>query len=153
MPQRSKRKANAKAQGKARYIGKVCAAHPFAKGARYVASGECAPCAIAKVAAYRATDRGRRAVLANARQRKYGVSAAQFARIFAAQNSCCAICKVNKPGGRDNAWQLDHSHATGKPRGILCVRCNLALGHFKDKPELLEAAGKYLAQNLDENIL
>lgn len=55
----------------------------------------------------------------------------------------CGIC-------RDNLVELklrccaDHDHNTGKYRGILCLRCNLGLGMFKDNSRSLELASQYL---------
>jgi hypothetical protein len=40
------------------------------------------------------------------------------------QGRRCGICK--QPGD----WNIDHDHETGKARGVLCTRCNLALGQF-----------------------
>lgn len=42
---------------------------------------------------------------------------------------------------------IDHNHATGKVRGVLCHSCNVALGHFKDDISLLEKAIVYLKGN------
>lgn len=39
---------------------------------------------------------------------------------------------------------IDHCHETGAVRGLLCRSCNLGLGHFKDRVELLEKAMTYL---------
>ena len=41
---------------------------------------------------------------------------------------------------------VDHCHKTGLIRGLLCARCNKAIGWFGDDPALLEAAALYLRQ-------
>lgn len=53
----------------------------------------------------------------------------------------CNICG-RAPSAR-RRLDRDHSHATGKPRGILCARCNRALPHFVT-PEWCRAAADYL---------
>ena len=57
---------------------------------------------------------------------------------FAHYAKHCAICTSTE--------QLvgDHCHDSGKPRGILCRNCNLALGNMADDPERLRAAAAYL---------
>lgn len=50
----------------------------------------------------------------------------------------CEIC-----GNSDNL-RWDHDHATEEYRGTLCNTCNLGLGSFRDDPELLMKAAKYL---------
>jgi hypothetical protein len=55
------------------------------------------------------------------------------------QEGLCAIC------GRVLVRMCrDHDHESGKNRGILCYRCNMGLGYFKDNPELLQVAVDYL---------
>jgi hypothetical protein len=59
------------------------------------------------------------------------------------QGGVCAICSTDNPGGRGQ-FHADHDHQTNQPRGVLCHNCNVALGNFKDNPELLQKAIKYL---------
>lgn len=58
------------------------------------------------------------------------------------QGGLCAICNEAK------ATHLDHSHATGKVRGILCMNCNAALGSFRDSEKHLMSAIEYLRRNV-----
>ena len=66
--------------------------------------------------------------------------------MFQNHNGLCAICGTDTPGGR-GGFHLDHDHATGRARGILCNLCNISLGRFKDDPELLAKAYGYLVAN------
>ena len=66
---------------------------------------------------------------------------AELDAIYSAHNGCCDICSA-APGKRNFA--LDHDHASGKLRGLLCSSCNTALGLFKDDELLLAKAIKYL---------
>lgn len=54
----------------------------------------------------------------------------------------CKICKRDFESNRDK--HVDHCHASGKVRGILCNRCNFGLGYFRDDKEALREAIKYL---------
>lgn len=54
----------------------------------------------------------------------------------------CAICKT--PFQANLIGQIDHDHATGVVRGLLCLHCNLILGHARDQPDILRAALIYL---------
>lgn len=56
----------------------------------------------------------------------------------------CTICRA-PDGSTKKAHPIDHCHATDKVRGLLCNRCNTALGLFKDDPALLAEAIRYLA--------
>lgn len=78
---------------------------------------------------------------------QYGMTIEQFDDLLAAQNGCCAICLTDEPGGKGDQWHVDHDHATGVVRGILCALCNVGLGHFGDDSQRLESAAQYLKGN------
>lgn len=76
-------------------------------------------------------------------QRLYGITPDDYVTLFRAQEGACAIChKPETVEGRSLA--VDHDHETGEVRGLLCFRCNTALGKFNDDPQLLRAAAAYL---------
>lgn len=78
-------------------------------------------------------------------KRKYGVDAARYAEMLGQQGGCCAICKTNVPGGRSARFHVDHCHATGRVRGLLCNSCNHLLGNARDSLDTLRAAIAYLS--------
>lgn len=73
---------------------------------------------------------------------KYGIDAEDWARMFNAQDGHCAICLLKLDGGFHT--HVDHCHATGKVRGLLCHGCNTSLGHLLDSPTVLRSAITYL---------
>lgn len=73
----------------------------------------------------------------------YGITREDYNLMLAAQNECCAICHTTEPRGQ-GVFHVDHDHATGHLRGLLCHHCNVMLGHGKDDPVLLRAAAEYL---------
>jgi hypothetical protein len=86
------------------------------------------------------TDSRRRArVRWRALQRKYGLDRHEHHAIWVAQRGSCAICHV-----RADRLVVDHDHRTGRVRGLLCDRCNRALGHLRDSPGVCTRAAEYL---------
>lgn len=63
----------------------------------------------------------------------YGVDPETYHRMLKEQDGVCAICK--KPPAELQPLHLDHDHQTGKPRGLLCAKCNSMLTHFGDRTE------------------
>lgn len=76
-------------------------------------------------------------------RRKYGVAIAEIERMKAEQCGLCAICG-DFPLGHHKELFVDHDHKTGWIRGLLCERCNFALGRFRDDPRILLNAVAYL---------
>ena len=80
-------------------------------------------------------------------KRKFGMTPDEYDTLLEAQGGGCAICGVTAGMvriGKQLRLPVDHCHATGRVRGILCDDCNNGLGRFKDDPKLLERAVKYL---------
>ena len=76
-------------------------------------------------------------------QKKYGISIQEYDELLASQNGCCKICGTDTPNGQGR-FVIDHNHATGEVRGLLCSTCNTGLGNFFDNPEFLKKAATYL---------
>jgi len=72
----------------------------------------------------------------------YGLNDVALARLFASQDGRCAICQ--RALKFDGKWAVDHNHATGQVRGMLCYPCNVSLGQFQDSPAMLMRAIDYL---------
>lgn len=76
----------------------------------------------------------------------YGITLEEYAMMFMEQDGVCAICKLPERDERNLC--VDHDHETGLVRGLLCSKCNKALGGFNDQVELVEAALQYLLNHL-----
>lgn len=87
----------------------------------------------------------------------YGITLAQYELMLGIQRGVCAICGQPEGllGGRRGTATLslavDHDHATGQVRGLLCSSCNQGLGMFKHKASLLEAALRYVTSKKPDN--
>ena len=75
-------------------------------------------------------------------KRLYGITLQDYVQMFEKQGEVCAICK-EKCSTR-KSLSVDHNHQTGIVRGLLCNRCNRALGMFKDNSTLLLRAAQYI---------
>jgi hypothetical protein len=114
-------------------------------GVRRVAR-RCKKCHSATVNAWRKRNRGRITESPMAawrrqlrqRARKYGMEPYQLAVLEAASADLCAIC------GQRAALEIDHDHADGHVRGLICRDCNRGLGCFFDNPARLIRAALYL---------
>lgn len=73
---------------------------------------------------------------------RYGMTPEQYDAMLGAQGFVCAICLETDPTGRRLA--VDHNHATGVIRGLLCHPCNVSLGAFKEDTKRMKRAVYYL---------
>lgn len=73
----------------------------------------------------------------------YGITLEEQEQMRKAQVGLCAICRKKlPPSGR--GMNIDHDHATGRVRGLLCGPCNVGLARFRDSTDLLQRAIAYL---------
>jgi hypothetical protein len=78
---------------------------------------------------------------------KYGLTTAEWQAMLDAQGGVCLICHR---GGKIRHLSVDHDHTiakmTGKVvvRGLICSRCNSALGKFEWADDVLERAIAYM---------
>lgn len=72
---------------------------------------------------------------------RYGITKADFDSLMLAQGGLCPICRDPL-----TAPHVDHDHRTGAVRGILCMSCNVALGHLGDDVGRVSRAVEYLSQ-------
>lgn len=77
---------------------------------------------------------------------RYGISLEAYEVLLESQDGKCAICRTTEPGlpGRDTRFCVDHDHITGRVRGLLCKKCNLAVAYMRDRVEVAEALVGYL---------
>jgi Recombination endonuclease VII len=78
----------------------------------------------------------------NSRKRKYGLSAVGLFALMWKQRGKCAGCQRELHSFK--RFCIDHSHVTGKVRGLLCDDCNLSLGRLRDDPTVLHRLADYL---------
>lgn len=85
-------------------------------------------------------------------KRHYGLSQASYEEMLEKQDHKCAVCG-RKEGceirGKSIKLAVDHCHDKGHIRGLLCVKCNRALGLFGDDPALLRVAADYLEHHAE----
>lgn len=78
-------------------------------------------------------------------QQKYGITLEQYEERYAQQGGRCAICAGPLLTRKmDHFAHVDHCHKSAAVRGLLCFRCNLAIGQFGDDLDRLRAAIQYL---------
>ena len=77
-------------------------------------------------------------------KRQYGITIDDYKSMLEKQAGKCAICFTSDPGARVKHFQVDHCHKTGAVRGLLCHKCNRAIGLLNDSVESVLRAATYL---------
>lgn len=92
--------------------------------------------------------RARRDPAAYNRYRNYGLSVEEYERLLREQGGVCAICRHP-----EKELGVDHVHKTGRVRALLCLNCNLAIGHLYEDPLRARALAAYLEHHLRQKLV
>jgi hypothetical protein len=76
-------------------------------------------------------------------QKLYGLSELDVTKMLDKQNCKCVICNINIQTG----YHIDHCHLTGKVRGLLCQKCNQAIGLLRESESLFFKAAEYIKEH------
>jgi len=87
----------------------------------------------------------------------YGITKPEKDYIVEMQEGLCPLCRTalinskqtSKGESNKSIGVVDHCHASGKVRGVLCSKCNRGLGLLQDSLEILKNAIKYLEEYND----
>lgn len=82
--------------------------------------------------------------------KRYGITLDQYNDMLQMQDNTCAVCKQPEITVRRGAvipLAVDHDHATGKVRALLCRGCNTAIGCAGENPEVLRQLATYVEQH------
>jgi hypothetical protein len=84
-------------------------------------------------------------------KRRYGITYADYMSMYDTQNGNCRICNESLVLWCDKrepkAACVDHCHATGKIRGLLCHECNVALGLVHENEVIAQNMIRYIKEN------
>lgn len=85
-------------------------------------------------------------------KRIFGITFEEYKKKLIDQNGKCAICGESGNGrslcnNNTTSLHVDHCHKTKKVRGLLCNRCNIALGMMRDDMQILSKAIEYLLRH------
>jgi len=73
---------------------------------------------------------------------RYGITLEQYNQMFKDQEGKCGIC-LRERSQFSKRFDVDHSHTTGKVRGLLCRACNLAFGYLNENLKVITRMAEY----------
>lgn len=76
-------------------------------------------------------------------RKNYNITLDQYDELRRHQDYKCGICRADEADFK-NGMAVDHCHRTGEVRGLLCWKCNRALGRFEDSVERVQQAAIYV---------
>jgi len=78
-------------------------------------------------------------------QKNYGINSDDYYKMNIAQNGLCAICR--RMCNKHTRLSVDHDHKNGQVRGLLCHRCNTAIGMLEDNEDIIWNLLEYLKKH------
>lgn len=75
----------------------------------------------------------------------YNLSVDEYKEMYEEAGGCCQVCGVEE-SKLNKRLAVDHCHTTGKVRGLLCSKCNTALGQLDDDLNKISALYSYLKE-------
>lgn len=82
--------------------------------------------------------------------KRYNLSLDEYQAMFERQQGLCLIClkpETSQFNGIIKKLSVDHDHATGVVRSLLCSGCNRGIGYFFDNSEIVLKAANYLKKH------
>jgi hypothetical protein len=83
--------------------------------------------------------------------RTYGLTIEQYEALYEAQGGVCYLCQ--RATGKTRRLAVDHDHATGYVRGLLCKPCNSMLAHLRDDPIAFMRSARYLQYPIAHKVI
>ena len=81
----------------------------------------------------------------NKLKKAYGIGLEEYNQLFENQQGCCAVCGIHQ-SELTRSLAVDHCHTTGAIRGLLCSKCNTALGLLNESEQIMKNLIKYMSE-------
>lgn len=112
----------------------------------------CEECTAANAARQRAYRKKNPDIVKRSRLKyQFGMEHGEYDRLHADQGGVCAACGDEETAHNQYGLlplAVDHDHDTGEIRGLLCMRCNIAVGHLRNDPDRAQKVANYLRNRL-----
>lgn len=83
----------------------------------------------------------------------YGITLDHFNGMYKDRDGKCDICGNRLPDCGTKGLYVDHCHTLGHVRGLLCRKCNHAVGYLNDDIVLFQKAITYLDNDIANAVL